>query len=143
MLVTAAVWSIAQHSLGTPVLGPNENTSEVPMAMPLGRLFDVDRCPTQAIPAQQIAPPAFVTAQHVQDECAYLLPTPNASPIPTVQAFAAANGGVLPRTLIYDSEDVPAGEQTLIPLPPAGWSGLIGLATLASASGVRKFRKMR
>ena len=76
-----------------------------------------------------------------------VIPTPAAasSSIPSVQAFAAATGGI-PRALVLDPpQDEETGkraEPTMIPLPPAGWTGIFSLAGLGAVSLLCRIRRI-
>jgi hypothetical protein len=63
--------------------------------------------------------------------------------IPTVQAFAAATGSDLGRRMIFDAPDTDQSEspQQLIPLPPAGWTGMMGLVSLGVVGKLRRLRR--
>jgi hypothetical protein len=75
-----------------------------------------------------------------------LPPAAGESSIPTVQALAAATGGALSRPTIVSTADTESvddlGGQTLIPLPPAAWTGMAGLVTLGALSKLRRLRRM-
>jgi len=62
--------------------------------------------------------------------------------IPTVDALAAATGGRLSPSMVFDApDDEPtASQQQLVPLPPAGLTGFIGLIGAAAATKLRRFR---
>ncbi len=73
-------------------------------------------------------------------------PTSSASQslIPTVQAFAAATAaGDLGKKMIFDAPDTDEshGPQQLIPLPPAGWTGMMGLVSLGVVGKLRQLRR--
>jgi hypothetical protein len=64
--------------------------------------------------------------------------------IPTVQAFAAASAaGDLGKRMIFDAPDTNEshGPQQLIPLPPAGWTGMMGLVSLGVVGKLRRLRR--
>ena len=98
---------------------------------------------------QYVVASAAVAAQSsidVSDETNLLLealpkPASSSSAIPTIQAFASGNQRGLPPTLIFsppaDPDSAPASAQPMIPLPPAGISGLGCLLGLALARVAR------
>jgi hypothetical protein len=63
--------------------------------------------------------------------------------IPPVQAFAAATAaGDLGNRMIFDAPDNESeSPQQLIPLPPAGWTGMMGLVSLGVVGKLRRLRR--
>src|SRR6266487_1459740 len=81
-------------------------------------------------------PPDCATRTH-EDSAVHiesaLSAAPSESPVSADAPFAADPAAAA-------NADPTNGAPALIPLPPAVWSGMAGLATLAGAAAVRRFR---